>query len=279
MAPSRTRALTAVMIAAAIAAFGLALAPTASAAPVPSGDVSPLRASCTIVGTPGNDRLVGTVGDDVICGLGGNDTILGLGGNDVLVGDGVLRKDNPTQIPVGSGRDILRGGGGDDVLLGSGGNDTLRGGDGDDTLDGGPGHDDIKGGPGHDTIGSPTLEANTTVVVTFTLNTTPGVVVDWAAGGDCTSKGSSWPVKIDQPGGFSGSATFSVQDGGWPWEHCYSASPSAHFEVTWRDGSKGNIWMVKTESNQPFSVRCDGKYCGEYVKNHGNYHVDLYGPR
>src|SRR5947208_2059678 len=43
-------------------------------------------ASCTIVGTPGDDILQGTPGNDVICGLGGNDSIAGYGGADVLKG-------------------------------------------------------------------------------------------------------------------------------------------------------------------------------------------------
>lgn len=61
------------------------------------------RRACTIVGTPGPDRLVGTARADVICGLGGRDVIFGRGGGDILRG--------------GRGRDVLRGDAGDDRLV------------------------------------------------------------------------------------------------------------------------------------------------------------------
>ncbi len=73
---------------------------------------------CTIVGTPGDDRLVGTNGDDVICGLGGDDA--------------------------------LKGGKGDDQIFGGPGDDRLRGGRGADLLVGGPGRDRANGGQGRD---------------------------------------------------------------------------------------------------------------------------------
>ena len=69
--------------------------------------------TCTIVGTPRNDKLTGTSKNDVICGLGGNDTITGSSGNDTIDG--------------GAGNDIISGGVGNDTLYGGGGNDTLSG--------------------------------------------------------------------------------------------------------------------------------------------------------
>jgi Ca2+-binding RTX toxin-like protein len=82
---------------------------------------------CTILGTPGPDRLVGTRGNDVICGRGGRDVIRGGGGRDLIDG--------------GAGNDQLRGGPGRDVLLGLAGRDRLRGGAGRDLLAGGAGRD------------------------------------------------------------------------------------------------------------------------------------------
>lgn len=103
----------------------------------PGGSLVP-RHRCTIVGTPGNDRLVGTRGNDVICGLGGNDVIRGGGGDDVIDG--------------GAGRDRLIGGPGRDVLLGLAGADRLVGGRGRDLLFGGRGRDLLRGGPGIDRL-------------------------------------------------------------------------------------------------------------------------------
>jgi Ca2+-binding RTX toxin-like protein len=90
-------------------------------------DVTPSLPRCTIVGTPGPDRLVGGPGADVICGGGGDDEVIGGGGDDVLIG-----------------------GLGDDVLVGGRGHDTLLGGHGDDLLDGGPQNDALHGGQGND---------------------------------------------------------------------------------------------------------------------------------
>ncbi len=104
--------------------------------------------ACTIVGTPGNDRLVGTPGRDVICGLGGNDVIFGGGGDDILRGG-----PGNDRIFGGPGNDILRGGVGDDVLRGGVGNDLLRGEGGNDRLfarDGVRGNDVANGGAGRD---------------------------------------------------------------------------------------------------------------------------------
>ena len=74
---------------------------------------------CTIIGTPGNDRLRGTNGDDVICGLGGDDIIDGRNGNDILIG--------------GEGNDTLDGGNGSDTLDGGNGSDSANGGNGFDS--------------------------------------------------------------------------------------------------------------------------------------------------
>ncbi|WP_276310995.1 Ig-like domain-containing protein, partial [Nocardioides ferulae] len=93
-----------------------------AAAEPPSAPSSERAPRCTIVGTPGPDRLVGTRGRDVICGRGGDDRLLGRGGDDVLLG--------------GSGADRLLGGRGGDSLVGGRGNDLLRGGPGADDLDG-----------------------------------------------------------------------------------------------------------------------------------------------
>jgi Ca2+-binding RTX toxin-like protein len=93
---------------------------------------------CTIVGTPGPDRLRAGPGRDVICGLGGADRISGGGGPDLILG--------------GAGDDVLLGGGGDDVLEGGPGRDELLGGTGADRLHGGLGADALLGGPGADVL-------------------------------------------------------------------------------------------------------------------------------
>ena len=80
-------------------------------APVVTADVSATGATCTVLGTSGDDILTGTSGADVICGLEGNDTIDG-----------------------GAGPDTLDGGSGDDLLLGGAGGDYLVGGTGIDTV-------------------------------------------------------------------------------------------------------------------------------------------------
>jgi Tol biopolymer transport system component len=76
---------------------------------------------CTILGTPGKDKLVGTPKKDVVCGLAGDDVLKGWKGNDVL-----------------------RGGPGNDTLVGGTGNDRLEGGSGLDSANGGPGRDVCK---------------------------------------------------------------------------------------------------------------------------------------
>ncbi|MEE9414414.1 MAG: HYR domain-containing protein, partial [Acidimicrobiales bacterium] len=101
--------------------------------------------TCTITGTPGNDRLFGTRGDDVICGLGGNDRIFGRGGNDILLGG-----PGDDRLSGGNGRDVLYGEAGDDVLRGDRGADRLVGDDGEDRLVGGRGADEMFGGRGAD---------------------------------------------------------------------------------------------------------------------------------
>ena len=102
----------------------------------------PPTEQCTILGTPGDDRLTGTPGDDVICGLGGKDVLIGLGGNDDLYG--------------GEGDDRLYGRAGDDLLVGGPGADIVRGGPGDDTMEGpgesSPDGDSLEGEAGTDTI-------------------------------------------------------------------------------------------------------------------------------
>jgi hypothetical protein len=87
---------------------------------------------CTIVGTPGRDRLRGTPRHDVICGRGGSDEIDGRAGDDVLFGD--------------AGDDELAGGDDDDTLYGGAGDDDLEAGGGTDVASGGPGADRFRGG-------------------------------------------------------------------------------------------------------------------------------------
>lgn len=93
-------------------------------------------AVCTIVGTPGADRIHGTARADVICGLGGNDVIDGRGGADLVDG--------------GAGKDRLSGGAGNDRVIGGSGNDLLAGGAGNDVLWGSTGRDRLIGGAGRD---------------------------------------------------------------------------------------------------------------------------------
>jgi Ca2+-binding RTX toxin-like protein len=101
----------------------------------PGGSLVPL-AACTIVGTPGKDRVIGTRGNDVICGLGGNDVLNGAGGIDIIDG--------------ARGADRLSGAGAKDKLIGLAGNDRESGGGGKDQLGGGAGKDRLKGGKGGD---------------------------------------------------------------------------------------------------------------------------------
>jgi Ca2+-binding RTX toxin-like protein len=105
--------------------------------PGPGGSLIP-RDLCTIVGTPGADRIKGTSGNDVICGLGGNDVINGAGGIDIIDG--------------GRGKDRLSGGSGKDKLIGLAGNDRLNGNAGNDRIGGGAGHDRLLGGAGKDVL-------------------------------------------------------------------------------------------------------------------------------
>ncbi|MVQ48194.1 DUF11 domain-containing protein [Nocardioides sp. MAH-18] len=145
-------------------------------------------ASCTVVGTFGDDDLSGTRRDDVICGLAGNDRIAGGAGDDILYGnerDDVLlggRGDDTidggpgedTASFAGSDRgvrcDLLRAratGEGTDVIVdvedlvgsryadqlyGDDEDNTLWGGPGDDTLVGRGGRDRVHQGPGHGTV-------------------------------------------------------------------------------------------------------------------------------
>ncbi len=101
------------------------------------GSLVPL-ASCTVVGTAGNDRILGSRGNDVICGLGGNDVVIGGGGRDLIDG--------------ANGADRLTGGAGGDLLLGLRGNDRLAGGAGRDGIGGGAGRDILRGGKGADRL-------------------------------------------------------------------------------------------------------------------------------
>ncbi|WP_109505467.1 calcium-binding protein [Nocardioides speluncae] len=104
---------------------------------------------CTIVGTPGADRLFGTAGDDVICGRGGPDRIYGGRGNDTIDGgsgaDVLYGGAGADRIFGGDGRDRIHGDGNDDRLFGQRGSDVVRGGWGGDYVHGGPGNDRLHG--------------------------------------------------------------------------------------------------------------------------------------
>jgi phosphodiesterase/alkaline phosphatase D-like protein len=120
---------------------------------------------CTVVGTPGPDRLRGGPGREVICGLGGADRIAGGGGADLIFGgagddvllggagndvlEGGVGRD---ELLGGTGADRLRGGAGSDALLGGSGTDVLAGGRGNDVVLGGSGRDRLAGGPGRDRL-------------------------------------------------------------------------------------------------------------------------------
>jgi Ca2+-binding RTX toxin-like protein len=121
------------------------------------------RKKCTILGTPGADRIIGSRGNDVICGLGGNDKIKGRGGKDVIDGgsgkdridgsgksDTILGLAGKDRLKGGPGRDRVGGGKAGDQLAGNGSNDRLSGSTGNDRLAGGAGRDRINGGPGRD---------------------------------------------------------------------------------------------------------------------------------
>ncbi|MDQ6750493.1 MAG: hypothetical protein M3Z33_07080 [Actinomycetota bacterium] len=137
---------------------------TAESGSGPGGSVVPLS-RCTIIGTPGNDRIRGTSGNDVICGLGGNDVIDGLGGKDLIdtangndraFGGGgddmILGLRGADRLTGGSGKDRLGGGAGRDGLTGNAGKDVLNGGSGKDLLSGGSGNDSLTGGKGRDVL-------------------------------------------------------------------------------------------------------------------------------
>ena len=96
----------------------------------PGGSQVPLG-ECTIVGTPGADRMRGTTANDVICGLGGNDSISGRRGRDV--------------IDAADGNDKIIGNKGGDFILGGSGNDVVRGRKGKDMIGGGAGADKLRG--------------------------------------------------------------------------------------------------------------------------------------
>jgi Ca2+-binding RTX toxin-like protein len=131
---------------------------------LPGGSVVK-REQCTILGTPGADRIRGSTGNDVICGLGGNDKINGRGGRDIIdggSGNDRLKGSKGNDILAGlKGRDRLKGGSGNDragggagseQASGAGGNDRLKGGSGNDRLSGNAGNDRISGGRGRDRI-------------------------------------------------------------------------------------------------------------------------------
>ncbi|HYN51959.1 MAG TPA: calcium-binding protein [Thermoleophilaceae bacterium] len=103
----------------------------------PGGSLVPL-ARCTIVGTPGKDRIRGSRGNDVICGLGGNDKINGGRGRDIIDG--------------ADGNDGLAGAAGADLLLGLRGLDRLSGGAGKDRIGSGAGADRAQGGSAADKV-------------------------------------------------------------------------------------------------------------------------------
>jgi RTX calcium-binding nonapeptide repeat (4 copies) len=105
---------------------GLVTSETVS--PIPDSAFK-LVASCTRVGTPGDDRVRGTPRRDIICGRDGNDRLVG-----------------------GRGDDVLHGGGGDDVLQGGSGADRLDGESGSDRLHPGRGRDLVIGGLGRDAV-------------------------------------------------------------------------------------------------------------------------------
>lgn len=142
---------------------------------------------CTIVGTPGSDRISGTAKNDTICGAGGADLITAAGGDDrvegtgrllggpgkdsLFVSTGVEQREPESPVKVvppngtrldggpgddfvwgGDGRDIVRGGPGADTIEGWGGADRLVGGGGADTLNGGEGDDSLAGGGGADAL-------------------------------------------------------------------------------------------------------------------------------
>jgi Ca2+-binding RTX toxin-like protein len=133
---------------------------------------------CTIVGTPGSDRISGTSKDDTICGAGGADVIMAARGDDRVLGTGRLFggpgndglsvstgveqrepespvkvvPPNGTRLDGGPGDDFLRGGAGDDRVRGGSGRDELEGWGGRDWLGGAAGSDRLNGMEGDDSL-------------------------------------------------------------------------------------------------------------------------------
>jgi Ca2+-binding RTX toxin-like protein len=103
----------------------------------PGGSVTKLS-KCTVLGTPGDDRIKGTPRHDIICALGGDDVVRGLKGHDVV--DGANGDD---QIKGGKKGDVLFGVAGTDSLIGSVGSDKLFGGEDRDVLRAGADNDNI----------------------------------------------------------------------------------------------------------------------------------------
>jgi Ca2+-binding RTX toxin-like protein len=131
---------------------------------LPGGSVV-ARKDCTIVGTPGRDRIIGSKGNDVICGLGGNDKINGRGGKDLIDGgsgnDSLNGSTGKDALAGLAGKDVAQGGAANDRVgggasadraSGSAGNDLLKAGSGADRLSGNAGNDRLSGGKGFDRI-------------------------------------------------------------------------------------------------------------------------------
>ena len=94
------------------------------------------KATDTVSGSPGADRLFGNKGEDKVSGFGGDDVIFGGDDTDRITGNG--------------GIDTVRGGKGNDELGGNEGNDRVQGDQGDDRLLGHAGNDVLVGGLGFD---------------------------------------------------------------------------------------------------------------------------------
>jgi acid phosphatase type 7 len=137
----------------------LASAPGSSSRPPQQPRISTRgiqKASCTILGTPGDDALTGTPQNDVICGLGGKDVINGGAGDDLIDGgagdDRIFGGPGADGIHGGAGRDKIRGGDDGDELLGGRGRDIIFGGTGDDVLHGNYANDVLHGNSGNDVV-------------------------------------------------------------------------------------------------------------------------------
>lgn len=259
MAARYARQLTSILTVSALMTIIAAVTPSASAAPMPAADApgtATPRTACTIIGTPGNDRLVGTAGPDIICGKGGNDVLIGRGGDDVLIG--------------GSGNDRLVGGPGDDHLRGGAGDDVLRAGSGRDFLDGGTGDDDVSGGPGSD---YPRLGDDPWSMVSFNVRHISGrpdytYTIAWAGGNDCTYIKSplSGSVTIHPPSpdgsGSPANITFTTDEGTPLINHCGSSHASAHFTVDRSDGQHGDVWLIaQSIGSHDYQAACTLPHC------------------